>query len=71
MNWTELLKTEIEVTFETTAKLLDKVDPDSLDWKPPNGSNWMTVGSFSSTLPTPVAPHVKHLSPGIGGCPKV
>jgi uncharacterized damage-inducible protein DinB len=46
VNWTELLKTEIEVTFETTAKLLDKVDPDSLDWKPPNGSNWMTVGQL-------------------------
>jgi uncharacterized damage-inducible protein DinB len=46
MNWTQLLKNEIETTYSTTAKLLDKVDPDSLDWKPKSGSNWMTVGQL-------------------------
>jgi uncharacterized damage-inducible protein DinB len=43
MNWTQLLKNEIESTYATTARLLDRVDPDSLDWKPESGSNWMTV----------------------------
>jgi uncharacterized damage-inducible protein DinB len=43
MNWTQLLKNEIESTYATTARLLDRVDPDSLDWKPDSGSNWMTV----------------------------
>jgi len=46
MNWTELLKTEIESTYTTTAKLVDRVDPQSLDWKPATGSNWMTIGQL-------------------------
>ena len=58
MNWTELLKTEIESTYSTTANLLDQVDPASLDWKPASGSNWMTVGQL-----------LKHISNACGsGC---
>jgi uncharacterized damage-inducible protein DinB len=54
VNWTELLKHEIETTYATTEKLLEKVDPESLDWKPESGNNWMTVGQL-----------LKHIS---GGC---
>jgi DinB superfamily len=43
VNWTQLLKDEITTTYATTAKLLDKVDPDNLDWKPSSGGNWMTT----------------------------
>ena len=46
MNWTQLLKNEIETTYATTARLLDKVDQDSLEWKPESGCNWMTVGQL-------------------------
>ncbi len=46
MNWTKLLKSEIESTYASTAKLLDRVDPKSLDWKPASGGNWMTVGQL-------------------------
>ncbi len=46
MNWTQLLKSEIETACATTARLLDKADPESLDWKPESGGNWMTVGQF-------------------------
>jgi uncharacterized damage-inducible protein DinB len=46
MNWTELLKSEIESNYTSADKLLDKVDADSLDWKPATGSNWMTVGQL-------------------------
>jgi len=46
VNWTELLKSEIEAAYATTVRLLDKVDPDSLNWKPESGSNWMTVGQL-------------------------
>ena len=46
MNWTQLLKSEIETAYRTTAGLLDKVDPASLDWKPQSGSNWMTVSQL-------------------------
>jgi len=46
VNWTQLLKDEIESTYATTARLLDKVDPDGLEWKPESGCNWMTVGQL-------------------------
>jgi len=46
MNWTELLTNEIESAYSTTAKLLEKVDPDSFGWKPQSGTNWMTAGQL-------------------------
>jgi uncharacterized damage-inducible protein DinB len=46
VNWTQLLKSEIENTYTTTARLIDRVDPDGLDWKPQSGGNWMTVGQL-------------------------
>ena len=58
MNWTQLLKNEIESTYSTTLSLLDRVDPASLDWKPGSGSNWMTVRQL-----------LKHIANGCGaGC---
>jgi hypothetical protein len=58
MNWTQFLKTELEVSYSTTAKLIGKVDPTSLDWKPATGNNWMTVGQL-----------LKHISSSCGaGC---
>jgi hypothetical protein len=58
MNWTHLLQQEIENAYTTTAKLLDKVDSDKLDWKPPSGSNWMTLGQL-----------LKHITESCGaGC---
>jgi hypothetical protein len=58
MNWTQLLKSEIESTYATTFKLLDKVRPESLDWRPGSGSNWMTVSQL-----------LKHISSACGaGC---
>ena len=46
MNWTELIKTEIETAYSVTEPLIDMVDENHLDWKPPTGSNWMTVGQL-------------------------
>lgn len=46
MNWTQLLKSEIENTYTTTTRLLDRVDSDTLQWRPESGSNWMTVGQL-------------------------
>jgi uncharacterized damage-inducible protein DinB len=46
VNWTQLLKNEVETAYATTLNLLDKVDADSLEWKPGSGSNWMTVGQL-------------------------
>jgi uncharacterized damage-inducible protein DinB len=58
MNWTDLLKSEVERAYTTTVKLLDKVDANTLDWKPASGHNWMTVGQL-----------LKHISNACGtGC---
>jgi len=46
MNWTALLKSEIESTYKATNGLLDLVDNDKLDWKPSTGKNWMTMGQL-------------------------
>ena len=46
MNWTELLTSEIESAYRATDGLLDLVDEDNLDWKPSEGSNWMTTGQL-------------------------
>jgi hypothetical protein len=56
VNWTQLLKTEVETTYGSTVRLLDKVDPSSLDWKPATGGNWMTVGQL-----------LKHITASCGG----
>ena len=55
MNWTQFLKVEAERSYATTIKLIEKVDPASLHWKPETGKNWMTVGQL-----------LKHLTDGCG-----
>lgn len=46
MNWTELLTDDIEAVYAATQGLLDLVDEDRLDWKPSEGSDWMTTGQL-------------------------
>ncbi|MBD3160864.1 MAG: DUF664 domain-containing protein [Candidatus Eisenbacteria bacterium] len=59
MNWTELLRSEIESSFKTTEDLIDRVEEKDLDWKPQTGSNWMTTGQL-----------VKHLTDACGAAMK-
>jgi uncharacterized damage-inducible protein DinB len=56
MNWTELLKAEIESAYAATEKLVSKTNEQMLGWKPSSGSNWMTTGQL-----------LKHLSSSCGG----
>ena len=55
MNWTALLKAEIQSTYTTTDKLLAMVNDNDLQWKPSTGSNWMTTGQL-----------LKHIAEGCG-----
>ena len=55
MNWTELLKSEVESSYKAAGKLMDKVGADTLEWKPATGENWMTVGQL-----------LKHISDACG-----
>jgi uncharacterized damage-inducible protein DinB len=56
MNWTELLKSEIEYTYRVTEALMALVDDSKLNWKPSTGSNWMTTGQL-----------LRHLTESCGG----
>ena len=46
MNWTELLKRELQSAYATTEKLMGLVDDNALAWKPATGANWMTTGQL-------------------------
>jgi uncharacterized damage-inducible protein DinB len=50
MNWTEVLKSEVEEKFAATEGLLELVDDSELGWKPESGSNWMTLGQLVEHL---------------------
>lgn len=45
MNWTDLLKTEIDEVYAATDGLMKHVDGD-LSWKPSAENNWMTMGQL-------------------------
>lgn len=42
----KILLEEAEKNFEVTKKLIHMVDNGKLSWKPPLGSNWMTMGQL-------------------------
>ncbi|MGE5570975.1 MAG: DinB family protein [Rhodospirillales bacterium] len=69
MNWTQLLKDEIESTYSSTLKLLDKVDPNNLEWKPQSGSNWMTTGQLLMHLTNACGAAFKGFVTGDWGLP--
>jgi len=57
MNWTDTLKAEVEDAYKATFGLLEQVDGDKLDWKPPVGDNWMTADQL-----------LKHIETACGAC---
>jgi len=46
MNWTELLKSELESAYKSTLGLMELADEDQLNWKPATGNNWMTMSQM-------------------------
>ena len=70
MNWTELLTREIEETYAATQKLIDLVDDDKLDWKPADGSNWMTTGQLLEHIATACGGPLKGFVTGDWGLPE-
>jgi uncharacterized damage-inducible protein DinB len=57
MNWTELLKSEMDEVYRATEGLIDLVDEDALDWTPASGENWMTTRQL-----------LRHLTDACGWC---
>jgi len=46
MNWSELIREEMEFAYTVTARLMDLVNDKELNWKPSTGTNWMTMGQL-------------------------
>jgi hypothetical protein len=59
MNWTELLKREVEDAYRAAEHLTKLVENDKLSWKPTTGENWMTTGQL-----------LKHMTNACGACCK-
>lgn len=57
MNWTELLRAEADDVYRATEGLLEMVDDSMLEWTPPAGENWMTLGQLA-----------EHLTTALGAC---
>jgi hypothetical protein len=70
VNWTQLLKDEIDTTYGSALRLLDKVDAGSLNWKPATGDNWMTVGQLLMHLSSACGAACKGFVTGDWGLPE-
>lgn len=57
MNWTTLLRCEVEYVYAVTDGLMRLVDDQQLGWKPATGDNWMTNGQL-----------LMHLTNACGAC---
>lgn len=51
MNWTALIKAEMDVTYNATEKLIAMVSDEELNWRPATGENWMTTGQLLRHIP--------------------
>jgi len=70
MNWTDLLKGEIEEAYHATEGLLALVDDESLAWKPGTGESWMSMGQLLKHLPTACGFCMRGLVTGDWGMPE-
>lgn len=70
MNWSELLKFELDHAYKCTEGLFDLVDDSSLSWKPPTGDNWMTTEQLLMHLAQSAGVSFKGFITGDWGMPE-
>jgi hypothetical protein len=46
MNWSQLIKGELEYSYMVAEGLINLVEDGDLNWKPSTGSNWMNTGQL-------------------------
>jgi hypothetical protein len=69
MNWTELIKEEMESAYSGSDKLIAKATDSMLSWKPATGSNWMTTGQLLMHLSSACGSICKGFITGDWGMP--
>jgi hypothetical protein len=70
MDWKELLKHEIESTYQSTDGLINLVDENRLEWKPSAENNWMTLGQLLMHLTDACGAPVRGFVTGDWGLPE-
>ncbi len=70
MNWTELIKAEMDSSYHAADKLMDLVEESSLQWKPATGMNWMTTGQLLRHIPDACGMCFKGFVTGDWGIPE-
>lgn len=70
MNWTALLRSQIEGVYHATDGLVKMVEPGMLSWKPATGSNWMTVGQLLEHTTNACGTCIRNFVTGEWGMPE-
>jgi hypothetical protein len=70
VNWTDLLKAQVESTYRATEGLLAMVEEQNLSWRPETGHNWMTMGQLLAHIPTACGACMKGFVTGDWGMPE-
>lgn len=70
MTWKELLRAQIEAAYTSTDGLMSLVDDEHLDWSPPTGDNWMTMGQVLHHLSDACGSPCKGFVTGDWGLPE-
>ncbi len=70
MKLTQILREEAEHTYAVTESLFRMVDGADLDWKPPTGKNWMTLGQLLNHCATACGGGLKGFLTGDWGLPE-
>lgn len=69
MNWSDLLKSEMESAYRAVDSLMNLIDDNDLDWKPETGANWMNTGQLLMHLTTACGLTVRGFVTGDWGFP--
>jgi uncharacterized damage-inducible protein DinB len=70
MNWKDLLKREIESSYQLTEGLINLVDENNLGWKPAAENNWMTLGQLLMHLMDACGAPIRGFVTGDWGLPE-
>lgn len=71
MNWTDLLKAEMENSYRAAEGLIKLVDDGELNWKPSTGNNWMSMGQLLRHIPDACGMCFKGFVTGDWGFPEM
>jgi uncharacterized damage-inducible protein DinB len=70
MKLVEVVRQDAELVYATTEALFERVPADALGWKPPSGSNWMSVAQLMMHCTNACGMGIKGFLTGDWGLPE-